>query len=172
MVYLNSFLLGIAYSLTPTLMAMWSRGSAYELALIYSAPPVSGVISGFLGRRLLKLGRELIIAIVSVIVMATATGLMGVVSNPIIAWALALTRWFFMTMFGTAITTFIQLRWRRDALPGVFSTSAVVGESGKLTGAFLVLPLTSMTVQWAFTTAALITLTAALALLPYRHKNY
>ncbi len=104
-------------------MAMWSRGSAYELALIYSAPPVSGVISGLLGRRLLKLGRELIIAIVSVIVMATATGLMGVVSNPIIAWALALTRWFFMAMFGTAITTFIQLRWRRDALPGVFSTS-------------------------------------------------
>ncbi|WP_243666340.1 hypothetical protein [Vulcanisaeta sp. JCM 16159] len=47
-----------------------------------------------------------------------------------------------------------------------YSPQAVVGESGRLTGAFLVLPLTSMTVQWAFTTAALITLTAALALLP------
>ncbi len=72
-------------------------------------------------------------------------------------------------MFGIAITTFIQLRWRSDVLPGVFSTSTVVGEAGRFTGgAFLVLPLTSMIVQWAFTTAALITLTAALVLLPYK----
>ncbi|WP_052885771.1 hypothetical protein [Vulcanisaeta distributa] len=168
LIYLNSFLLGIAYSLTPALMVMWSRGNTYELALIYSAPPISSIISGFLGRRLLKLGRELIIAIASTVVMAATTGLMGVVGNPVIAWTLALTRWFFMAMFGIAITTFIQLRWRSDVLPGVFSTSTVVGEAGRFTGAFLVLPLTSMIVQWAFTTAALITLTAALVLLPYK----
>ncbi len=99
LIYLNSFLLGIAYSLTPpALMVMWSRGgNTYELALIYSAPPISSIISGFLGRRLLKLGgRELIIAIASTVVMAATTGLMGVVGNPVIAWTLALTRWFFM----------------------------------------------------------------------------
>lgn len=79
LIYLNSFLLGIAYSLTPpALMVMWSRGgNTYELALIYSAPPISSIISGFLGRRLLKLGRELIIAIASTVVMAATTGLMA-----------------------------------------------------------------------------------------------
>ncbi|WP_243679623.1 hypothetical protein [Vulcanisaeta souniana] len=120
LIYLNSFLLGIAYSLTPALMVMWSRGgNTYELALIYSAPPISSIISGFLGRRPLKLGgRELIIAIASTVVMAATTGLMGVVGNPVIAWTLALTRWFFMAMFEIAITTFIQLRWRSDVLPG------------------------------------------------------
>lgn len=114
----------------------------------------------------------MVIAIISVAVMAVATGLMGVVGSPVIAWTLALTRWLFMALFGIAITTFVQLKWRSDVLPGVFSTSTVVGETGRLTGAFLVLPITSMTVQWAFTTAALITLTAAFVLLPYKRKYY
>ncbi|MGC9153934.1 MAG: hypothetical protein ACP5GY_09465 [Vulcanisaeta sp.] len=76
-----------------------------------------------------------------------------------------------MAMFGVALTTFIQLRRRSDVLAGIFSTSTTLNEVGRLTGAFIVLPIVSLSVPAAFIVASIMTLASALILLPYVHTE-
>jgi hypothetical protein len=139
LVYANSLLLGVAFSLTPALMAKWASGDAFLLAFIYTAPAFSSLAGGLFTRALLKPGRELALAVLSNVAMAFATSLLGFVRDPAAAWALALARWLFMISFGISLATFIQTRWRGD-LMAIFTTDGFTAEVGRLAGLFWCIP--------------------------------
>ncbi|MEM1572070.1 MAG: hypothetical protein QXP31_08430 [Pyrobaculum sp.] len=165
--YLNAFLLGIAYSLTPATLALWARGESVPLALIYTAPSISRLIGGFTARRLLKGGWELETAILATLGMAAATGALGYTGEIAHGWALAFTRWFFMYLEGIAYSTFVQAKFKRELLPGIFTTINVSSEAGRLAGSFLVPLIISLSVRDAFLTSAALMAAAATALAPY-----